>query len=58
MDFSYSLKVIDLQQRLMTFMDAHIYPAEALYHEEVAANRANGKPHRLWPPRGRPGRDA
>ena len=42
MDFSYSPKVIDLQQRLTAFMDEHIYPAESVYHAEVDANRAAG----------------
>ena len=44
MDFSYSPKVIDLQQRLTAFMDEHIYPAESVYHAEVDANRAAGNP--------------
>ena len=44
MDFSYSPKVIDLQQRLTAFMDEHIYPAESVYHAEVDANRAAGSP--------------
>ena len=42
MDFSYSPKVIDLQQRLTAFMDEHIYPAESVYHAEVDATRAAG----------------
>lgn len=42
MDFDYSPKVKDLQQRLLAFMDAHIYPNERRFHEEVAANRAKG----------------
>ena len=43
MDFSYSPKVVDLQQRLTAFMDEHIYPAEAVYHAEVVAHRV-GEP--------------
>jgi len=47
MDFSYSPKVVDLQQRLTAFMDEHIYPAEAQYHHEVEANRKAGN---AWQP--------
>ncbi|MBI5334165.1 MAG: acyl-CoA dehydrogenase family protein [Burkholderiales bacterium] len=47
MDFAYSPKVRDLQQRLTAFMEAHIYPAEARYHDEVEANRAKGN---AWVP--------
>ncbi len=42
MDFDYSPKVQDLQARLTAFMEAHIYPAEAVYHAEVEANRRTG----------------
>ncbi|MFZ4528674.1 MAG: acyl-CoA dehydrogenase [Undibacterium curvum] len=42
MDFQYSQKVQDLQQRLIAFMDAHIYPNEQAFFDEVAANRAAG----------------
>lgn len=42
MDFQYSQKVQDLQQRLIAFMDAHIYPNERAFFDEVAANRAAG----------------
>jgi acyl-CoA dehydrogenase len=36
MDFAYSPKVKELQERLATFMDRHIYPNEERFHEEVA----------------------
>src|SRR5690349_13757624 len=36
MEFDYSAKVKDLQQRLAAFMEAHIYPNEARHHAEVA----------------------
>jgi acyl-CoA dehydrogenase len=36
MDFAYSPKVKELQERLSTFMDRHIYPNEERFHEEVA----------------------
>ncbi|MBI3781999.1 MAG: acyl-CoA dehydrogenase family protein [Deltaproteobacteria bacterium] len=39
MDFAYSKKVQDLQQRVQAFMDEHIYPNEKLYAEQVAASR-------------------
>src|SRR5450830_71589 len=42
MDFQYSPKVIDLQMRLKAFMDAHIYPNEATFYGEIAANRKAG----------------
>ena len=42
MNFDYSPKVKDLQQRLLAFMDQHVYPNEARFHEEVDANRAKG----------------
>ena len=44
MDFSYSDKVRDLQRRVGAFMDEFVYPAEALFHEEVARNRRGGNP--------------
>jgi acyl-CoA dehydrogenase len=42
MDFTYSARVKELQVRLLAFMDEHVYPAEARFHEEVAANKARG----------------
>jgi acyl-CoA dehydrogenase len=42
MDFDYSPKVQELQARLSAFMEENIYPAEAVYHAEVQANRAKG----------------
>jgi acyl-CoA dehydrogenase len=36
-DFEYSAKTRDLQARLGTFMDAHIYPNEKRFHVEVAS---------------------
>jgi acyl-CoA dehydrogenase len=37
MDFEYSAKVKDLQARLNAFMDAHVYPDEHRFHEELEA---------------------
>src|SRR5580658_2102565 len=47
MDFSHSDKVKQLQQRLQAFMDQHIYPSEAAFHEELDHNRRAGNP---WQP--------
>jgi acyl-CoA dehydrogenase len=38
-DFAYSDKVKRLQEQVQAFMDAHIYPNEAVYEAQVAANR-------------------
>jgi acyl-CoA dehydrogenase len=35
MDFDYSPKVIELQARLRAFMDAHVYPVEQRFDDEV-----------------------
>ncbi len=37
MDFEFSPKVQELQKRLNTFMDEHVYPNEARFYQEVAA---------------------
>jgi acyl-CoA dehydrogenase len=42
MDFGYSGKVQDLQRRVGAFMDEYIYPNEARFFAEVAANRDKG----------------
>jgi len=39
MDFEYSDKVKTLIAKLEAFLDEHVYPNEALYNEQVAANR-------------------
>jgi len=39
MDFELSAKTKELQQRLQAFMDAHIYPSERRFHEEVERER-------------------
>jgi len=44
MDFSYSDKVRSLQRRLTAFMEAHVYPAEPRFEEEIARNRRAGNP--------------
>ena len=47
MDFEYSPKVQELQQRLWSFMRQHVLPAEAEFAAEVQANRAAGN---VWQP--------
>ena len=47
MDFDYSPKTEALRARLLRFMDEHIYPAEATYHQELQDNTAAG---RRWTP--------
>lgn len=42
MEFEYSPRVRELQARLLTFFDEHIYPNEKVYENEVAQNRSNG----------------
>ncbi len=47
MNFDYSDKVKNLQQRLRAFMNDHVYPNEARFFQEVEANRAAGN---AWVP--------
>lgn len=44
MEFEYSKRCVELQQRLLDFMARHIEPNEHRFHEEIARNRANGNP--------------
>jgi acyl-CoA dehydrogenase len=44
MDFSHSDKVRELQERINSFMDQYIYPAEKDYDEELERNRRDGNP--------------
>ncbi|GGO86196.1 acyl-CoA dehydrogenase [Nocardioides phosphati] len=37
MDFHYDLKTRELQEDLLDFMDGHVHPAEATFHEQLAA---------------------
>ncbi len=47
MDFAYSEKTESLRQRVLAFMDAHIYPNEALFFSQLQANTDAGK---RWTP--------
>jgi acyl-CoA dehydrogenase len=42
MDFELTDRCKDLQQRLLTFMDEHVYPAEPVYADQMAGS---GDPH-------------
>ena len=42
MDFELSPKAKDLRERLLAFMEESVYPAEAVYEEQM---RAAGDPH-------------
>ncbi len=44
MDFAYTDKVKAMQAKLIAFMDAHIYPNEHRFHQEVLENRRKGNP--------------
>lgn len=35
MDFSYSTKTMDLQKRLISFMDEHVYPNEKVFEQQL-----------------------
>jgi len=41
-DFALSPKATALREELLDFMDRHVYPAESVYHEQMAAS---GDPH-------------
>jgi acyl-CoA dehydrogenase len=47
MDFGYSPRTLELQARVLRFMDEHVYPAEAAHAQEVDANTRAGK---RWTP--------
>ncbi|MGB6180117.1 MAG: acyl-CoA dehydrogenase family protein [Rhodococcus sp. (in: high G+C Gram-positive bacteria)] len=42
MDFAYSDRCKDYQERLLAFMDERVYPAESVYEEQI---RESGNPH-------------
>ncbi|HRK38239.1 MAG TPA: acyl-CoA dehydrogenase family protein [Burkholderiaceae bacterium] len=47
MQFDYTPKVKQMQAQLLAFMDEHVYPNEARFFAEIAANRAKGN---AWVP--------
>ncbi len=46
MDFAFSPRAEELRTELLDFMDTHVYPAEAVYHQQIVDG---GDPH-LHPP--------
>jgi acyl-CoA dehydrogenase len=46
MDFGHDERTRELCAQLQAFMDSHIYPAEQVYHEQVAKAAAEGDPWR------------
>ena len=44
MDFEYSDATRELQARVSAFMDAHIYPNEVTYHDQIGAGDTRWKP--------------
>ncbi|MDR5732247.1 acyl-CoA dehydrogenase family protein [Caballeronia sp. LZ025] len=47
MNFDYTPQVDALREKLLAFFDAHIYPNERAFFDEIAANRAAGN---AWVP--------
>jgi acyl-CoA dehydrogenase len=43
MEFAYDTRTEELRERLLAFMDEHIYPAEAVYADQVAQATAEGR---------------
>ncbi|GAB2854507.1 acyl-CoA dehydrogenase family protein [Actinoallomurus bryophytorum] len=46
MDFAHSERSLELQAGLRRFLDEQVYPAEPVFEEQAAANRAAGTPFR------------
>ena len=44
MDFAYDARTEELRERLLSFMDSHVYPAEKVFTEQVAEAAAAGQP--------------
>jgi len=45
MDFGYDARTLDLRKQLLTFMEERVYPAEAVFDEQVEAAAARGQ---IW----------
>ncbi len=43
MDFGYDAKTLDLRKQLLTFMEERVYPAEAVFADQVEAAAAKGQ---------------
>jgi acyl-CoA dehydrogenase len=46
MDFDFSPRAMELRDRMLSFMAAHVYPSEAVYDQQLAGS---GNPHALPP---------
>src|SRR3954462_1000475 len=46
MDFAHRARSLELQEQVKTFLDEFVYPAEHVFEEQAAANRAAGTPFR------------
>ena len=44
MDFGYDARTLDMRKRLLAFMDERVYPAEAVFEEQVEAAVRSGHP--------------
>ena len=44
MEFAYDERTEELRERLLSFMDSHVYPAEKVFTEQVAEATAAGRP--------------
>jgi acyl-CoA dehydrogenase len=44
MDFAYDERTEELRERLLSFMDTHVYPAEKVFTEQVAEAAPAGRP--------------
>jgi acyl-CoA dehydrogenase len=42
-DFAFDARTEELRQRLLSFMDSHVYPAEKVFAEQVAQDAAAGR---------------
>jgi len=45
MDFGYDARTTELRDQLLAFMDSHVYPAERVFADQVAAAAAAGQ---IW----------
>jgi acyl-CoA dehydrogenase len=43
MDFEYDARTTELREQLLSFMDSHVYPAEKVFADQVAAAAAVGR---------------
>jgi acyl-CoA dehydrogenase len=49
MDFAYDDRTQDLRERLLAFMDEHVYPAEPVFREQAEVAEAEGRPWERLP---------